>query len=77
MFTVQDFATMYCCSKRTIEYKIRTVTILFKNFNAKKRKRFYTVTEAKQVIESIGMLPNNEHNRKLTDVYFDLKKYIK
>lgn len=74
MFTINDFQTIFCTSKSTIEKKIKKITPLFKNFDPKKRKHFYTENEANFVIKHIGTVPNNEYNRTLSVKYPNLFK---
>lgn len=69
MFTLDNFATIFCCSKSNIEKKIKKTTLILKNFDNKKRKHFYNQTEANFIIKSIGIPPDNEFNRKLAIMY--------
>ena len=74
MFTISDFQTIFCTSKSTIEKRIKKITPLFKNFDLKKRKHFYTDKEANFVIKHIGIPPNNEYNRTLAVKHPELFK---
>jgi hypothetical protein len=74
MFTLDNFAAIFCVDKRTIKRKISKIAPILKNFDTKKRKHFYTEIEANFVIKSIGIPPNNEFNRQLRDKYVNLFK---
>jgi hypothetical protein len=74
MFTLNNFADIFCVDKRTIERKISKIAPILKNFSSKKRKHFYTESEANFVIKTIGLPPNNEFNRQLKDKYPNLFK---
>lgn len=69
MFTLKDISDIFCCSKSSIEKKVKKITPIFKNFDNKKRKHFYNQTEASFLIKSIGIPPDNEFNRKLGSIY--------
>lgn len=72
MFTLQDFADIYCTSIRTINRRITKILPFFKDFDLKRRKHFYTIEEAKQIIKSIGIPPNNKFNGQIKAQYPEL-----
>lgn len=74
MFTLDNFATIFCCSKSNIEKKIVKLAPILKKFDTNKRKHFYTESEANFVIKNIGIPPDNEFNRKLSSMYPNLFK---
>jgi len=74
MFTLDNFADIFCVDKRTIERKISKIAPILKNFATNKRKHFYTEAEANFVIKTIGIPPNNEFNRQLSERYPNLFK---
>lgn len=72
MFELFHFSEIFCTSKRTIARKIKNLTPILKLKDKKIRKHFYTIEEAKFIIFSIGIPPNNEFNRQLKDKYPNL-----
>ena len=65
MFKINDFADIFCCSKRTIEAKVQKLVPLLKIAGNTKRKHFYTIEEAQYIIRNIGIPPDNQFNRNL------------
>jgi len=74
MVTYKDFASIYCCTTKTIYNKIRSILPILKNFDPRKRKRQFTNEEAKNVIKCIGLPPKNRDNRILREIFPDLYK---
>jgi hypothetical protein len=74
MFTLDNFAAIFCVDKRTIERKIRKIAPILKNFDTKKKKYYYTENEANFVIKTIGIPPDTNFNRQLADRYPNLFK---
>lgn len=74
MIKPDDFAELYCCCKRNIGYKIKKILPLFKGFDPKKRKRYYSVHEARLIIQHLGIPPDTAYKRKVEEIYPDLFK---
>lgn len=67
--TKTDFAKIYCLSNSTIEKKIASLVTVFRSFDQKKRKRFFTLEESKQIIQLLGIPPENSYNHFLQANY--------
>lgn len=67
MYTLDDFSTIFCTSKRTIARRIMKITPILKISKQQQRKHFYTENEANMIIKCIGIVPDNEYNRQLKD----------
>lgn len=65
MLKIDDFATIYCLTKSSIEKKLKPLLPIFKKFQPKKRKTRYTIAEANIVFRQLGIPPRNEYNRNL------------
>jgi Golgi nucleoside diphosphatase len=72
MFKIPDFAAIFCTSERTINRRLKKLTPILKKFDTRKRKHFYSLEEAKYIINQIGIPPNNEFNRQLKANYPNL-----
>ena len=72
MFTINDFSTIFCVSKRTMERKVAKHVLLLKKFDTSKKKHFYTLDEAKYMINCLGIPPDTEKNRQILRSYPDL-----
>ena len=74
MFTLKDFADIFCLSVRSIDRRIIKIKPFLKKFNTESRKHFYTPEEANFIIKHIGIPPNNEFNRQLEAKHPELFK---
>jgi hypothetical protein len=72
MISYKDFSNIYEVTPRTIYTKIKAILPILKGFQTQKRKRLFTIEEAKCVIHHIGLPKENTFNRRLKEIYPDL-----
>lgn len=64
MHTIKDFAALFNCHTNTIHNYLKEIKPLLNGFDAKKRKRQYTDTEAREVIALITTkLPKKDRHK--------------